>query len=226
MKRFLIELLLRALRDLLPVVLLTALTGACNGDAGGGTGSADLTSPSPLLPSEPPAPESVTLRIETGRNFECLLYSGEVFCRGVNPTLTLNAPSFVRLVSGASPVNDITTFDDTLCFEASVTERPWSRTPGLAMYCIGEGTLSTTYNQFPLVYSGPPFSTASHGTASLTWAVMPFVGGDISLNTYVNQTNFVPAITTDGTGFVTERDEECIEDGEDLICETFTVSLQ
>jgi hypothetical protein len=77
----------------------------------------------------------------------------------------------------------------------------------------------------PIVYS-PAYSHAANGTASVAYTYAPFAGADMSLTQLVTITGFGDYIVTDGTGAASTEALSCALTGTDLVCPTFTVSVQ
>ena len=205
------------MKYLIPLIcsILIGCEGGSSGDAGSGGGSNP----------PPPAAEAVTITIKSGNGFECFSLDRTVYCRGVsaNHDVNLNTPSFVAYVeSSTSPILSLETWDDTICWTVYVDQRPYSRLPGNATYCVGEATLGGSIAAYPAVYSGPNYTTASNGSADLTYAEKPMMGGDFIMNTLLNST-----FMSDGSSSVVESDVVCEKsaDGMTLSCPSFSVSL-
>lgn len=225
MKTNLVELIVEAIYDflrrtlkgrLIVLGLLALFFTGCNSKDSGG--SADF---SDVLPPDSGTP--VTLTVRSGSGFDCLIADGRVFCRGssANVDLAISAVEFEEYFADAN--SDVTAFkvwDDTLCVETQVLDRPYNGGPGYATYCFGERTLGAQVGADPVIYSGPMFSTAAHGSADLSYTVEPFAGGDVYI------TNF-DSYVTDGVGSVNESAVGCLlsADGTLIECPNFEVVL-
>lgn len=219
---FLLDLILKGMKSKLSmVVLILSVLGlsACGGGSGGGGADSSL----PVV--EAPSGVPVVLTLKTGNGFECLIYSAAVFCRGVsaNSDIGLNTASFVPLFEDSdSAIRTLRTWDDTICVESSVLDRPRNGGVGLAVYCIGEASLNGNSGDPRIVYSGPMFSVATHGSPDVTFSRSPFMGGDFDMVTWI-----AVSAVTDGVSHVSETEISCsVDAGETAItCPNFEVNL-
>lgn len=197
------------------IFLLALSLTACKG--GGSSAAAAPDGGNPGV-----TPQAVVVTVKTGQGFECFSFTGSIWCRGVslNADINLNSPAtFTEYVTDSnSDILALETWDDTICWSSLVTTRPVSRGTGNATYCIGEATLAGSYAGYPVVYGGPNYSTAVNGSADLTYASEPFMGGDITMTDLLNST-----IMTDGSGSVSATPVNCLWDGTELDCGTFEV---
>lgn len=207
---------------LIDLFLVMALV-ACK--EGGGGASFSPSDPGLI----PPGSSVKTITVKSGRDFSCFIYndsSGSVFCKGTNPELTdiwetqaLNSPVYVRIASNAQAFSDLETWDDTVCMTTTVSQRPHSGTPGTATYCIGEPNLGVGYSAWPIIHSGPFFSLA-HVSAGLSFAILPFMGGDIVMAQITNEFYML-----DGRGLTGSQTINCILSNGQLVCPGFTVNV-
>lgn len=209
-----------AIRAILMTLVLVGQV-ACESGGGSGDSSGSDDGGSPLVP---PAPIEVTIDLKTGRDFECFALADVVYCRGVasNPSIALNTATFIAYAEDSdSSIISLELWDDTICWSSSVAQRPFSNGPGVATYCTGEATLAG-YDTTSMVYAGPNFSSAANGSSDMAYAAEPFVGGDITMATLVNN----PWVT-DGSSFVSSSSLVCEKsaDGSTLTCPSFVVNL-
>ena len=218
----------RILRAILGV-LLALLGAACS------PGSPSVSDGgSPAFAPEPSAPQSVTVVLKSGVDFTCFALNledgGRIYCRrGASPNPNLGLPAgsgFQLFATHSTEVTHFEVWDDSLCFSGLVSLRPSSRTQGQATYCFGEATLGPAYSGYPLVYSGPPFAWAQHGSpeVTLSGSEQPFTGGDVGIGLFTNAGG-VWNVMMDGLGSTGSDSEDCTEDGVSLVCETFSVTL-
>lgn len=213
------------------VLLLVVLAG-CRPQLGGSSPVAESPNAGPEGDpgDEPadPAPVAQTITLKRGVGFECLIADESLWCRdivglahGSIPPLSSN---FSRVASG--PILNFTTWDDTVCFDADVSTQPVSRGAGRATYCLGEAFINGPAT-LAVVYSGPPFSIASHGAPEISFAasVVPFAGADFSLDHWVNQTVHSFVLTPDTTASVSSEAVSCSATADDIECPSFTIEL-
>jgi hypothetical protein len=201
------------------IVALAFAVALSNLACGSGGGSA-LSAPS-LAPVV--GPISVTITLKSGRDFECFVLDRAVYCRGfsANNDIGLASASFAPYVTDANtPIIALELWDDTICWSVFVSERPYSRTPGSAVYCIGEATLAGSYSGFPIIYSGPNFVSATNGSNDLTYAREPFMGGDITMTDHLNSTYM-----TDGRSLSSVQSLSCSLLSGTLTCPTFSTGV-
>jgi hypothetical protein len=200
------------------LVLIAGLLIGC-GSGGGAADSSPAVSPSPG-----PTPTAQSVVVKSGRGFECFALGGSVWCRGSggNSDIGLTDPTnFVEfLADGDSSVTNLETWDDTICATTVVTQRPYSNTPGVATYCVGEANLGGAIGAFPAIYSGPNFTPGVHDSPDLVFHATPMMGGDFPMVDLVNS-----SFMTDGTSFVTVSTLNCTITGVLLACPGFSVTL-
>lgn len=207
----------------LALALLALLSLACSG--GGGSGSAETADKG--LPSVPTAPEAVTVTLKSGSGFTCFVSGDSLFCRasGASPNLGSIPAAFARYASISGGITHFEVWDDSICISGLVSQRPQSNSAGQATYCFGEASLGPSYSGYPLVYSGPAFSVATHGSVEATFHVeQPFVGGDVGIALFTNEGGMW-GVMQDGSGSVSTDDEDCELSETSLVCETFSVGL-
>ncbi len=200
---------------LLSALFLIVIAG-CKGSDGVSFGD---TSPNPIPSSVP-----VSIVIHTGDSFSCFAVGHRVFCTGhsVNHDVALSETSYIQYVSDTdSDIVALQTWDNTICWSASVLTRPYSKTPGIATYCVGVATLQNT-NSEPVVYSGPSFSTVTDGSSDLSYYGEPMLGADWTMQDLFNGN-----VITDSNSTVTSTLETCalLQDSFVLSCSNFSVQL-
>lgn len=202
------------------LLLLTFLLNLLTGCGGGGRTPTSNTNDG--LPDNPsPVTTPVTIQTKYGIGFECMEYSGTVWCVGNNAHIGINTTTPVQLFTG-----DITSWhvrNNTVCVESVVTTRPYSRTQGTATYCIGISSLVYPYNQYLIVYSGPPYSHATHGSVDVTYHTIPYMAGDITLHTLLHQTAYAGDMLTDGVGLSGTGTIDCESGDGILVCPAFSI---
>lgn len=187
----------------------------------------------------------VTAQLHSNAKSQCLFLNynskGQMWCHGRHIAIQQYTPSYatfwVKYITSDYEFKSIANWDDTYCWEMDVLQRPVSRTPGTAFYCIGEGSLSVTVNQFDIIYSGPSYATAAHSDTGITEhslyhpdkgneQLLIMSAGDISLDTLINQNLFTPAIITDTKTETNAGTIKCSIDGQNLICTDFTINME
>lgn len=208
------------------LILLLGLTLTACGGSGGGSGTTDDSNPADPDDSIT-EPIYADYAIKSGDGFSCIHVSTGLYCWGASaPVRTINAD-----------IQSYSLWNDTVCFEAIVAQRPAARTPGTATYCFGEANLNPSYannGNFggTIIYGGPTYSPAANGSSDLTYvsdnssSMDPFVGADMTLDFWMNQTVTLSPFMVDGTNLTSEHTETC-EVTEDLIkCPSVEVSLE
>lgn len=221
---------MNALIKLLGLVCVVFYFTGCLGGGGGSsaTGGADGLVPDPTL--------DVTVTKKTGRDFSCLLVNlsdrGQVWCRSEGaPDVRLGISSGTyALYAEVDSVTGFTrfeTWDDTVCVSATVTDRPYNGGAGNATYCFGDASLGPNYSGYNLVYGGPIYTHATHGTPDLWYATEPFTGGDVSMGLFTNEGGMW-LVMQDSNAAVTSTTETCSLNlvTLDLTCNTFSVNVQ
>lgn len=205
----------RSYAHALTVLILTVLVGC---KSGGGSVSFGDSSPN-LIPSSVP----VNVIVHTGNSFSCFAVGHRIFCGGnsIDHDVALNTASYIEYVNdGDSDILSLRTWDNTICWTTSVTTRPYSGTPGVATYCVGQATLQNT-NSEPVIYSGPSFGP-TYGSADLTYFSQPMIGADWTLSDLINGN-----VITDTSSSVTSTLVTCalLQDSFVLSCPNFSVQL-
>lgn len=199
-----------------------AVTSGC-----GSAGGAETTQTAP----GGGASTEVTLAEKSGAGFTCFILPresgvGEVlYCSGVNVSLGLSAVTPIPYVETDTTFSSFEVWDDTVCVVTSVAERPLSRNAGSALYCFGEASLGFNYVSYDLVYSGPVFSTAAHGSVGLTYHTEPFVGGEESMDLMMN-VGGMWLVMIDGVASVSAGTQDCTSNEGTLTCNSFTLTLE
>lgn len=210
-------------------MIVASLCTACEGGSGAQTAAEGGPVPAPSDPGVTPEQGTpVSITVKSGSNFDVFLFEGDLYGRSTDDyyhEVKMASFVFVRVVSGASPVTDLSVRDDSYCYSVAVAELPQSRLPGNATYCTGEGNLNWPYTMYPIVYSGPPFG-AAHGSSDLTWTQQPIMGGELSMDTLLNQTAYSHPILSDGSGLTSEVTLSCEKFTTELVCPDFTMSLE
>lgn len=215
------------MKDLTSVKLISALiliVGVVSGCGSAGSGSTEME---PSLGGGTP----VVLTEKSGSGFGCFILSREagsgeiLYCSGNNATLSINSATPIPYVETDTTFSAFEVWDDTVCVVTSVAERPLSRNVGSALYCFGEASLGFNYFSYDLIYSGPNFTTAAHGSAGLTYLTEPFVGGEESMDLMTN-TGGNWLVMLDGSGAVSSATLSCDKEGATLTCPDFSVVLQ
>lgn len=207
----------------LALAVLALLSLACAPGGSDSPNARTVGSPDPT----PLAPESVVVTLKSGSGFTCFVLDSDLFCRasGASPNLGSIPAAFARYASISGGVTHFEVWDDTICISGLVSQRPQSNSAGQATYCFGEASLGPSYSGYPLVYSGPVFSNATHGSAEVVFHVeQPFVGGDVGMALFTNEGGMW-GVMTDGTASVTTDSEDCELSETSLVCETFSVGL-
>lgn len=202
------------------LILVSLLVSACGGSGG------DASAPAPGTPDVPaPAPVSKTLTVQRGSGYECFVLGSSLYCRGTatNPDLHINSVIYVLRASATNGITALRTWDDSLCFETTVVQAPYSRAAGPATYCFGEASLNVRAEA--IVYS-PAYSHATHGTASVSYTYAPMAGADMTLAGLTQLTAFGDYIITDGSGAVSSETVVCSQTGASLVCPTFSAEVQ
>lgn len=229
--RLLVDFLLYDLTQLILMVIASvfvifALVGCSGGSSspsaeGGGSDS-------------PESPKAVSLEVRSGDGFSCFVLAESLFCRrhsGIVPTngdvaAAVPSESWSLVFSAGSDLEGVWVWDDTVCVGASVSQRPQARDAGSATYCWGEATLAGSYVDLDAVYGGPSFTDGVNDSPELSYDQTPFVGADVSLEYWVNQTDFAEVVTdTDATVASETLSCEISGSGDVLTCPSFEVSL-
>lgn len=204
-------------------ISLSLILCSCASPGGGSSSVARIDPNSPVV-----IPVAITEK--SGRGFSCFAVSlpavGKVFCAvtgSPDVRLGLTSAAFVNYAQ-APDVFALETWDDSLCFSARVAQRPLSRTPGVALYCMGEASLSGAISGFSAVYSGPSFSSGANGSGDLTYLAEPYLGGEFSMDVLTN-TGANYGVMTDGRGLSGESVLSCTVTDGILDCPGFTVDL-
>ncbi len=204
------------------LILVSLLVSACGGSGGG----ASAPAAAPGVPDAPaPAPVSKSITLQRGSGYECFAYGVSLFCRGsaTNPDLHINSVSYTERARATNGITALRTWDDSLCFETTVSAAPYSRAAGPATYCFGEASLNVRAEA--IVYS-PAYAHAAHGTASVSYTHAPMAGADMTLVAFSGMTAFGDYIITDGTGAVSTETVTCSLSGSSLVCPSFTAQVQ
>lgn len=198
-------------------ILALGLSGCLTGP-GGGSAESIITPPDEVIPA------LTNVTVKSGDGFECaLLESNEIYCRGTNPRISLS-PDFELFAAFTSPVLRFETWDDTVCLSLIVAQRPVARDAGLATYCMGEASLGPNYTGYNIIYSGPAYSEATHGSTGTIFFVEPFAGADEPMDVFTNETgNWL--VMTDTRSAVTESVEACEVLADSIECDDFTIDL-
>jgi len=205
------------------LILLGSLTAGC-GNAGGAP-SEESNAQTPV------GPESITITEKTGDMFSCFVRPREsgpgeiLYCYGLNPVLSINSAVPFAYVETDSSFSAFEVWDDTVCVVTSVAQTPLARSAGSALYCFGEASLGFNYVSYDLVYSGPVFSTAAHGSAGLTYHTEPFTAGEESMDLMLN-IGGTWLVMSDGRGQVSTNTQSCSRDSGTLTCNNFTLTLE
>ncbi len=217
-------------------LLLSFLSSGCLGSAGSGggsSGSAPAFSPSPA----PDVSTAVTLTVKSGFEFSCFAIevdgTGRIYCRKTgggspNPNLGIPSSSYTLFAEAAQGFDRLEVWDDTICAQGQVATRPYSRTPGTATYCWGEASLGANNAIYPLIYGGPVYSTAAHGSPDFdshaTWE--PFVGSDSNMTLFTNEGGMW-LVMMDGWNATSTASLSCTisNDETTLTCPGFTLGL-
>jgi hypothetical protein len=210
---------------LLGAFLLNFLSGCAesSGTAASSDGGTNLAPSVPVVPTVPSL--SVTLDVKYGRDYSCFTLNksnglrGELWCKGTNTSIELNTlGAFNRIFLNQKSITDLTVFDDSVYFTTYVNKRPYTNTPGVATYGIGEASLGPGYSGWPIIYGGPIFS-AAYMSPEVTYSHLPMMGGDIVMVQITNET-----YVSDGTGLTGVSSENCTLTATKLTCQTFTTT--
>lgn len=244
----LFEVLYRIYRKSLKGVLILLCGMNFLACVGGGSGSAESSTPDQSPGGGTPVAKTVTLK--SGSNFDCFIWNegtGEVWCRNVVPN-GINEPInfgpggpgcsgnggscrgtdglFLRVVSGASAITQLEVRDDTICWSLPVAQRPVSRDAGTGTYCIGEATInSSSLGGRVYVYGG--YTDATNGSPDLTYALTPFlaVEGGLASDLELWGVFFASGpYSPDGEASVTEQTLSCSLLDDVLTCPNFSVT--
>lgn len=172
----------------------------------------------------------VTLALKSGAGFSCFelpgVVSGEViYCFGSNTALSLGSTQPIAYAASSSGFPEFEVWDDSFCVTSSVSLRPYSRLPGSALYCFGEASLRYNYVAYDLIYGGPIFSSASHGSPEVSFAFDPFVGGDEPMD-LMTEVLGGWLVMGDSRSSVSSSSLSCSRNGNTLTCPSFTLNLQ
>ena len=197
-----------------------------------GSGGDSTTEGSPI---SSPGGTALTVSRKSGFDFSCVSFThsggGRIWCRtegSPDARLGLSSAQYSLYVASASPLTHFETWDDTVCFSLSVAQRPYSRNAGPATYCMGDASLGFNYVGYQyVVYGGPNFSSALHGSSDLSYAELPFVGGEGSFTMDVLTNtggNFL--VMTDSSVSVSAETLSCSleSDGTTVTCPDFTLT--
>lgn len=207
------------------ILILSLGLVACGSGGGSGSASSDDRS-SPSVPSE-----AVTAVHSTGRDFSCLSFNlaegGQVWCRiegAPDARLGIPSPQFEKYIEiTGGDIDDLETWDDTICFSAQVDSLPYNNGPGTATYCIGEASFGPAYSGYNIVYS-PPFQ-ASDLSAEVWTEELPFSGADLPMGHFTND-GAVYGIMQDSRIEVSATNVNCTLEGTTLTCAGFAQTLE
>lgn len=221
--RLILEILFELLKRGLRSSVLIAFLGlaACKG-----AGSASVARAPGGGPGGP-NPIDVTVTLKSGAGFDCLALDQSVYCRktGANDArLDIDSIEFVEYFSDAdSDIERLEVWDDTVCVQTQVLDRPFDNTAGRATYCFGDASLGFNYSAYPIVYS-PPFSDVTHGSPDVDYFTLPFSGGNHDM-TVMTDEGGTWLVMTDSSSSVSEANLDCETDGVTLTCPNFEVTL-
>ncbi len=170
------DLLRKGLKGL-SLVFLAMIFAACE--------SSPSSSGEATTPDLSPTLTDISLTVKSGIGVGCFSFDNYIICRG------FSSPTYVVEVISARTIRSFEVLDHTLCYEVNVTQRPWSRTPGLATYCIGPASLNASYAPEHIVFGGPNFTTATNGSNDLGYATEPFMGADLTVDYLVNHSTIM-----------------------------------
>lgn len=181
------------------------------------------------------APPVEAVTVYSGWNYDCIVRnasaSGIVYCRDRTQvhsnSVAVGSNSFIPFVTDTnSPIREVRFLDSTVCVEVDA-DTTWNvRQAGLGTYCMGYANLAGSYSGIGangIIFGGPNYDPALHGSADLTFAQVPYMAGDgLTLTMIFDQA----AIMVDGSASVSQQTIQCENDGTSLICPSFTVVLQ
>jgi len=204
-----------------------------SGCLGGGSGGSEAASAPGGSGPGGSTPVAQEVSQKSGRDFDCVMLNlsdrGQIWCRSLGaPDARLMIPNdgeFHLYVETSSEIEAFETWDDTMCFSTQVQTRPQSRLSGLATYCFGDASLGFNYMAYPIIYSGPVYDDATHGSPDLWYLTEPFSGGDHNMDV-MTDTGGVWLVMMDSSIEVVESDLDCVLDDTTLSCDDFNLEVQ
>lgn len=211
-------------------LLMTFLIPISIGCLDQGSSSAESGEMRGIAPKEPDisldpgsgdsAESAITMEYHTGDGFECLLYEKDVWCLG-NVQDMFNEVDFELVFRSTNSVA-MSARDDSLCIETIADNSPFNRTNRTAVYCFGEAALDWPYTMYDIVFGGPIYDHAANGSANVYYPTdgsnSPFMGGDLTLDTFLNQTTYIDEIWPDTAITVSYSTIECTEHTTTIEC--------
>lgn len=198
--------------------------------------SASVSDGGPAFSPSPSTPTAQTVVLAGGLDFTCFNLtledgSGRIYCRrsgGGSPDhrLGITSTNYELIAESQSGWTHFAVWDDSFCAAALVDQRPQSNSAGQATYCWGEASLGANYSGYPLIYGGPIFDQATHGSPDIAFhgAEQPFVGGDVGISVFTDEGG-TWGVMTDGSGSTHSDSEDCSLSDSALTCESFSVGL-
>jgi len=215
------------------LLLLLALVGA--GCAPAGSSSVSGSPAAPVVVPPLPGDTAQSITTKGGSGFSCFSIavsgSDRIYCRtegSPDARLGIVSASWALYAEHSDSLTSFEVWNDTICLSGQVTQRPQSRSAGLATYCLGEATLGPAYSGYPIVYSGPSFSLATNGSTEVAFhgTEAPFAGADLGVGLFTNDGG-VWNVMMDGLELTHTAILNCTvsADGSTLTCPSFAVGL-